>query len=315
MKAVLQYRASTGFRTRLLELTPDWLRIAVVEEHDRIALAREMLDAEVLLHVLEPVTAQLIDQSPRLRLIQKIGVGVNTIDLEAARRRGIAVANMPGTNSQAVAEMTLTLMLAALRRLPQLDRAVRAGQGWNLPRDSADSAGEVAGRVVGLIGYGEVPRRLAPVLLALGATLLYTSREPKADAAAQWRSLPQLLAQSDVVSLHLPLAAATERIMDAAAFRRMKRGAVLINTARGQLVDEDALVSALRSGHLAAAGLDVYATEPLRPDHPLLDFDNVVVSPHVAWLTPETLRRSLGIAIDNCARLRTGESLLHQILP
>ncbi|HET7634558.1 MAG TPA: NAD(P)-dependent oxidoreductase, partial [Burkholderiales bacterium] len=169
MKAVLQYRASSGFRKRLRELAPDWLDITVVNETDRAIFQEEMRDAEILLHVLEPVTAEIIARAPRLRLIQKIGVGVNTIDLDNARSRSIAVTNMPGTNSQAVAEMTLLLMLAALRRIVQLDRATRHGQGWNLKPEVFDRVGELCGRTVGLVGYGEVPRRLAPALQALGA--------------------------------------------------------------------------------------------------------------------------------------------------
>ncbi len=177
MKAVLHYRASPGFRRRLAA-APDWLSLAVVAEADSEAFAREMIDAEVLLHVLEPVTADHIAAAPALRLIQKIGVGVNTIDLAAARARGIAVCNMPGTNSQAVAELTLALMLAALRRVPLFDRETRAGRGWTAELDHFDGIGEIAGRTVGLVGYGEVARRLAPVLAALGARVLYTATAP-----------------------------------------------------------------------------------------------------------------------------------------
>jgi phosphoglycerate dehydrogenase-like enzyme len=313
MKAVLQYRASSGFRKRLRELAPDWLDITVVNETDRAIFQEEMRDAEILLHVLEPVTAEIIARAPRLRLIQKIGVGVNTIDLDSARSRSIAVTNMPGTNSQAVAEMTLLLMLAALRCIVQLDRATRHGQGWNLKPEVFDRVGELCGRTVGLVGYGEVPRRLAPALQALGAHVLYTATSPKAGALAQWRTLDELLSESDVVSLHLPLTVATANLLNDAAFTRMKRGVVLINTARGGLVDEAALHAALRDGRLGAAGLDVFASEPVAADHFLFEYDNVVVAPHVAWLTPETLERSLGIAIENCTRLREGRPLLNQV--
>jgi phosphoglycerate dehydrogenase-like enzyme len=313
MKAVLQYRASSGFRKRLRELAPDWLDITVVNETDRAIFQEEMRDAEILLHVLEPVTAEIIARAPRLRLIQKIGVGVNTIDLDNARSRSIAVTNMPGTNSQAVAEMTLLLMLAALRCIVQLDRATRHGQGWNLKPEVFDRVGELCGRTVGLVGYGEVPRRLAPALQALGAHVLYTATSPKAGALAQWRTLDELLSESDVVSLHLPLTVATANLLNDAAFTRMKRGVVLINTARGGRVDEAALHAALRDGRLGAAGLDVFASEPVAADHFLFEYDKVVVAPHVAWLTPETLERSLGIVIENCTRLREGRPLLNQV--
>ena len=221
---------------------------------------------------------------------------------------------MPGTNSRAVAEMTLALMLAVLRRLPGLDSATRRGAGWALDPAIQDDLGEIGGRTVGLVGYGAVPRLLAPVLAAMGAKLLYTARRPKPDAPAEWRDLPDLLSQSDIVSLHLPLAPETEGIIDAAAIARMKPGAVFVNAARGGLVDEAALVEALSSGHIRAAGLDVFATEPVGPDNPLLRMENVVLAPHVAWLTTETLELSIGVAVENCRRLRAGGELLHRVV-
>lgn len=313
MKAVLHYRASPGFRAQLAAAAPPWLRIFVIDEADKVTFGKEMLDAEVLLHVLEPVTAAVLANAPRLRFIQKIGVGVNTIDLNAARARSIAVANMPGTNSQAVAELTLALTLATLRRIPMLHRETGAGRGWSLPVDTVDRVGEVYGRTIGLIGYGEIPRRLAPALHALGAKLLYTAHTPKAHAIAEWRALPELLAAADVISLHVPLSDETAKLINAESIARMKRGVVIINTARGGLIDEAALLAALASAHVAAVGLDTLAIEPAGADHPLLALDNVVVTPHVAWLTPETLARSIGIAIENCRRLKDGEALLHQI--
>ncbi|MEX2454511.1 MAG: 2-hydroxyacid dehydrogenase [Rhodospirillaceae bacterium] len=313
MKAVLQYRASPGFHALIGATKPDWLDAVVVDEAEILLFGREMRDADVLLHVLEPVTASVIGEAPSLRLIQKIGVGVNTIDLETARSRDVAVCNMPGTNSRAVAEMTLTLMLGALRRVSYFDPRMRDGEGWAADIGMFDGLGEVAGRTVGLVGYGEVARILTPILRAMGASVLYTATAPKADAAAEWRDLPDLLAESDIVSLHLPLTAETTNLIDAVALDRMKPGAVLVNTARGGLVDEAALVDALRLGKLRAAGLDVVAVEPAPAGNPLFDMPNVVVMPHIAWLTPETLERSLGIAFENCRRLRDGEDLLNRV--
>ena len=131
---------------------------------------------------------------------------------------------------------------------------------------------------------------------------------------AEWRELPALLAEADIVSLHLPLTPKTERLIDAPAIASMKDGAVLVNTARGGLVDEKSLVSALRAGHLRAAGLDVLTVEPAPSDNPLCALPNVVLMPHIAWLTPETLDRSLGIAFENCRRLRDGENLMHRVV-
>jgi phosphoglycerate dehydrogenase-like enzyme len=315
MKVLFRFDPGPALERRLADLSAEGLEIAHCPEgaqEDRFfALLRE---AEVLWHVLEPITAGVLAEAPALRLIQKIGVGVNTIDLETARSRGIAVCNMPETNSQAVAEMTLALMLAVLRRLPVLDRATRRGAGWDLPAAIRDDLGEVAGKTVGLVGYGAVPARLAPVLRALGARALYAARSPRPEAAAEWRALPDLLALSDIVSLHLPLTAETEQLIDAAALDRMKPGAVLINTARGGLVDEPALLAALKDGRLRAAGLDVFADEPAATDNPLLALDNVVLAPHLAWLTMETLERSLAVALDNCRRLAEGRDLVHRVV-
>ncbi len=314
MKVVFHYDAGPALRQRLAALGGEGLSVFHCAEDDDARFAGLMGDAEVLWHVLKPVTADVVERASRLRLIQKIGVGLNTVDLEAARARGIKVCNMPGTNSRAVAEMTLLLILATLRRLPAFDQACRSGAGWARSPETQDDLCELGGRSVGLVGYGAVPRVLAPMLKALGADVLYTARERKADAAATWRELPRLLAESDVISLHLPLVPETERIIDEQALGRMKRGAVLVNTARGELVDEDALVAALRSGQLCGAGLDVYAHEPIEHDNPLLRLENVVLTPHVAWLTTETIDRSLAVAVENCRRLGEGEPLVHQVV-
>jgi phosphoglycerate dehydrogenase-like enzyme len=314
MRVVFHYTAGPGLAQRLRALATLGLDVAVCPESDERRFATLLADADVLWHVLQPVTGAHIARAPHLRLIQKIGVGVNTIDLDAARARGIAVCNLPGTNSRAVAEHTLALTLAALRRVPAFDTAVRAGRGWTLDPGVQDALGELGGRAVGLVGYGAVPRMLAPLLSALGADVLYTARTPKPDAAGRWCSLADLLAQSDVVSLHVPLTPETERMIDTAALARMRDGAVLVNTARGALVDEPALVAALRSGKLRAAALDVFAEEPLPPSSPLLALDNVVLAPHVAWLTPETFDRSLALAAENCRRLAAGDELLNRVV-
>jgi phosphoglycerate dehydrogenase-like enzyme len=287
------------------------LQITACPEQDDALLARLLPEADVLWHVLKPCTAAMIAAAPRLKLIQKIGVGVNTIALDAAEARGIPVCNLPGTNSRAVAELTLTLMLATLRRLPRFDAALRRG-AWSDP-ELQDGIFEIGGRVVGLVGYGAIPRLLAPVLGALGCRLLYTSRHPVADALGERRTLAELLAEADIVSLHVPLTGDTASLIDAAALRRMKPGAILINTARGGLVDQAALVDALRGGRLAAAGLDVFADEPPDPTDALFALPNVVVTPHIAWLTAGTFDRSFALAAENCRRLAVGEALLHRV--
>lgn len=312
MKVLLHYAAGPAWRRELAALAAQGLDVDCCDELDDARFHALLPQAEVLWHVLRPLSADDVARGAKLRLIQKIGIGVNTIALDAAKARGIAVCNMPGTNSRAVAEMTLLLMLACLRRLPLLDRATRTGRGWQLAPDLQDSYGELAGRTVGLVGYGAVPQLLAPILAAMGATVLYTATAPK--AADGYRPLDALLAEADIVSLHAPLTPATERMIGAAQIARMRPGAILVNTARGGLVDPAALAAALQSGQLGAAGLDVFAVEPAGADDPLLALDNVVVTPHLAWLTTGTLNRSLAVAVENCRRLAAGEALLHRVV-
>ena len=311
MKVLLHYDAGPGLAAQLATLSG--LELTICPEADTARYAALLPEVEAIWHVLRPITAADIAAAPKLRLIQKIGVGVNTIDLEAARARGIAVCNLPGTNSRAVAEMTLLLMLGALRRVAHLDAETRAGRGWSQPSALQDGLFELAGRKVGLVGYGAVPRILAPVLQTLGCEVLYTAHAPKEDAIGTFRPLSALLAESDIVSLHIPETPETRGRINALAIARMKQGAVLVNTARGGLVEQAALVAALRSGHLAAAGLDVFTAEPIDPADPLLSLPNVVLAPHVAWLTTGTFERSFRIAAENCQRLASGQPLLHQV--
>ena len=315
MKAVLQYRATPGFRAAISAIENEWLSVAVVDETDKQTFAREIHDADVLLHVLERVTAATIEQAPRLRLIQKLGVGVDTIDLEAARARGVAVCNMPGANTRAVAELTLLLMLATFRRLLRSRQADSRGKAdGRSSADILDNLGELGGRTVGLIGFGAVGKCLTPMLQGIGARVIYTSRTETPGASATFVSLPVLLSEADVVSLHVPLNAETAATINERAIEAMKRGAVLVNTARGGLVDHDALYRALARGRLRGAGLDVFESEPVNPAHPLFQLPNVFVTPHVAWFTSETLQRGLSIFLENCRRLRGGEELLHRVV-
>ncbi len=310
MNVLFHYTAGPDLAGRLGAI-PD-LRITVCPEHDDALLARLLPTTDVIWHVLRRCTAEMIAAAPMLRLIQKIGVGVNTIDLDAAKARGIAVCNLPGTNARAVAELTLALMLAVLRRVSRFDAAMRRGE-W-LDPELQDGIGELGGRTVGLVGYGAIPRLLAPVLIALGCRLIYTSRAQHADALGEWRSLDALLAEADVVSLHVPLTDDTANLIDAAAIARMNPGAVLINTARGGLVDQAALTEALASGRLAGAGLDVFVHEPHDASEALFRLSNVVLTPHIGWLTTGTFDRSFALAAENCRRLDSGEALLHRVM-
>jgi len=296
--------------TEFLAPETDWLDIRYCAEDDDDTFYRELPDAEVIWHVLRPVSGADLEKGARLRLVHKMGAGVNTIDVDAATRLGIAVANMPGANAPSVAEGTILLMLAALRRLPELDRLTREGKGWPSDPSLGETVRDIGGCTVGLIGYGNIAKSVEKIVLAMGtepSRVLHTSTRD--DGHPGWRSLPDLLAASDVVSLHLPLTDKTAGMLDRATLALMKPDAVLVNTSRGGVIDEEALVEALRSGGLAAAGLDVFAVEPVAPDNPLLGLANVVLTPHVTWYTADTMRRYLAEAVDNCRRLRDGRDL------
>ena len=219
---------------------------------------------------------------------------------------------MPGTNSPAVAEMALLLMLAALRKQPRISRVCRSGQ-WHVDKATKESFGEIRGRTVGFVGFGEIPKVLAPVLHAMGARVVYTANKPR-PVSYEYLSLESVLEQSDILTLHVPLTDETEKLIDEPRLAMMKPGAVLINTARGELVDEAALYTALTDGSLSAAGLDVFSQEPVPAENPLLSLENVAVSPHVAWLTNETFTRSLHIAVQNSLAIRDGGELVHRVI-
>lgn len=286
--------------------------MSVCREDDTETLFRLLPECDVLWHVLQRCTAEMIGAAPKLKLIQKVGVGVNTIDLDAAKQRGIPVCNLPGTNARAVAELTLGLMLSVLRRIPSFDRVLRDSTWTDV--DMQDGIGELGGRTVGLVGFGAIPRILAPILAAMGCTVIYTARNPVVDPVATYRPWEELLTEADVVSLHLPLVPETKHVINAASLSRMKQSAILINTGRGGLVDQQALAAALVSGRIAGAGLDVFEVEPLPADDPILRLPNVVVTPHVAWLTTGTFDRSFALAAENCRRIALGTPLLHRVV-
>ncbi|ODQ92938.1 NAD(P)-dependent oxidoreductase [Mycolicibacterium holsaticum] len=300
--------------TEFLAPYTDWLDIRYCEEDDDDTFYRELPDADVIWHVLRPISGADLQKARRLRLVNKLGAGVNTVDVDTATRLGVAVANMPGANAASVAEGAVLLMLAALRRLLELDRATREGRGWPADPSLGETVRDIGGCTVGLVGYGNIAKRVERIVVAMGtppSAVLHTSTRD--DGHPGWRPLPDLLAASDIVSLHLPLTDRSLGLLDATALARMKPEAVLVNTSRGPIVDEIALTEALRAGRLAAAGLDVFATEPVAPDNPLLSLANVVLTPHVTWYTVDTMRRYLTHAVDNCRRLHEGQPLLHVV--
>jgi len=244
--------------------------------------------------------------APNLELIAFVGIGAgNFVDLDAARERGITVCNTPGYADNTVAEHALGMMLAMARHLRRLDRDLRNGH-WNQSLLGL----ELRGKKLGLVGFGGIGARFADLARGIGMTVRAWTRSP--DAARERRhgiefaDLETILRDSDILSLHTALTPETEGLLDARALALTKPGVIIINTARGELIDEDALLAALRSGSVAGAGIDVYHQEPLPTDHPLLALDNVLLTPHVAFNTPEATDALLDISIDNILRYYDG---------
>jgi phosphoglycerate dehydrogenase-like enzyme len=261
------------------------------------------------------VKAEHIAAAPRLRMIQHQGVGYERIDLEACRARGIPVALTPEGTSIGVAEHTLLLILALYKQLIKAVSGVRAGKWmqWELRGDSF----ELYGKTLGLVGMGRIGREVAERALAFGAGVIYHDPfvpQPEDLPVRRIDALDEFLAVADIVSLHVPASGANRHFINAETLRKMKPGALLINTARGALVDEAALVEALRAGRLAGAGLDVLEKEPATPDNPLLDFENVIITPHIAAGTRDALATKMRAAFANLLRFTRGENP-HNVVP
>lgn len=270
---------------RGLELlrVPGWQLIEPTAER----LAGELAQADALVvRSATRVTADLLDLAPGLRVVGRAGVGVDNIDVDAATRRGVLVMNTPGSNAVSVAEHTLALLLALVRSVPQLSAAVRAGR-WE---KAGATATELRSKTIGLLGLGrvgfEVARRARALEMMVIAHDPYVSADVAQEAGVEIVTLPELLARSDFLSLHAALSPATQQILNAKSIAQMKPGARLINTARGELVDETALADALRSGRMAGAAVDVFAEEPPHSS-PLVSLPNVIATPHVAGSTQE----------------------------
>jgi phosphoglycerate dehydrogenase-like enzyme len=247
------------------------------------ALARDAVGAIVST---DPFDAEVLERCPRLRVIARVGVGYDSIDVEAATEHGVAVTICPGGNEDAVADHAVAMTLAAVRRIGENDASVRAGR-WD--RAGALTPWELTGAVVGLVGYGSIGRAVARRLRGFGVRLLVTDPVAVVEDDVERVELSELLARADVVSLHAPLTDGTVGLIDEAALAQMRPTAVLINTSRGRLVDEDALVRALGEGRLRGAALDVFDREPPGAGSALLALPNVVLSPHIAGLSTSSL--------------------------
>lgn len=283
----------------------DWsLTFANSREHDAQLQCIASADAALLIGM--PVPASLIDASPNLRFVQKLGIGVDKIDLEACRKRGIAVARIAGGNATPVAEHALMLMLATLRRLPLIDRRTRQGE-WQ-KEESRGIHRQISGRTVGIVGFGAIGRALAQLLTGFDARVVFYDPQPcPPDVATHLQAEPleldELIRASDIISLHLPLLAETRKLINRERISRMKPGTILVNCARGGLVDETALLQALDAGHVMGAGLDVFENEP-PSGNLLLASDATVVTPHLAGATFDNFVNVLKRGIENTQAFR-----------
>ena len=307
--ACLGYVFDPLAQTVLRGVAPPDFELIFVEKPDA-GVADVVADSDFVLCV-SPVTDTMMAGAPRLRLIQKWGIGVDKIDLAAAERHGIHVSITAGANASVVAEHTMMLMLAAMRRVIVADRAVRQGI-WSAAM-IRPHARRLGGKTVGILGLGNIGRAVAKRLSGFDVRLLYNDiKGPFADAGplnAAFVSLDTLLAESDVLTLHIPGGAANLHIIDAAAIARMKPGAILVNAARGELVDETALEAALQSGHLLAAALDTVENEPLRAGSPLREMDNTVLTPHAAGGVVDNLAPMAAHAFRNMQSFLRNEPL------
>jgi len=270
--------------------------------------------AEVVIATAARITARVIGRLAGCRLIIRTGTGYDTIDLRAAGAAGIPVANVPGFSTDDVADHTMALLLACVRKIAWLDRRVRLGD-WT--PDGAMPVRRLAGRTLGLVGFGAIGRAVAARAAGFGLSVIYHDPlyQPVADAPAAraCASLDELLAEADIVSLHVPLTDATRGLIAQPQLERMKRDAVLINTARGGLVVEEDLARVLAAGRIAGAGLDVLAAEPPQPNSPLVTMENVVITPHAAAYTEDALADLRTRVIDEVVRALRGEPLRHVV--
>jgi D-3-phosphoglycerate dehydrogenase len=281
---------------------------------DPTILIDRLREADVALNIRGRTlfTAEALEACPKLKLISIWGTGTDNVDLPAAAARGVTVTNTPGANAIAVAEHTVALMLAAAKQLASADQAMRQG-GW--PRNLVP---QLRGKRLGLVGTGLIGREVAGMARGLGMQVVAWTFHPSARLAdslgLRYVELDELLRTADIVSLHLRATPETRHFLSRVRLAMLKPGAILVNTARGALIDEAALVECLREKKIACAGLDVFEAEPLPAGHPLLGVPNVLLTPHAAGMTPEVIQNGLAMAVENIERFLKG-SPSHVVTP
>ncbi|MBI4574176.1 MAG: phosphoglycerate dehydrogenase [candidate division NC10 bacterium] len=290
------------------------VRVYDSDATDPNVLRDRLRDAEVAVNIRGRTrfTADVLGACPKLRLISIWGTGTDNVDLKAAAARGVTVTNTPGANAVAVAEHTVALMLAVAKQLGSADQAIRQG-GW--PRNLVP---QLRGKRLGIIGTGLIGREVAAMARGLGLEAVAWTFHPDAGLAAKvgfrYVGLDELLQTSHILSLHLRATPETHHFLSQDRLALLPPGAILINTARGSLVDEAALVDCLRARKIGGAGLDVFETEPLPPGHPLTTLPNVVLTPHAGGMTPEVIQIGLAMAVENIENFLKG-TLTHLVTP
>lgn len=289
-----------------------------VEPIPRVELQARLAGCDGLVCLLtNRIDAQLIDSAPGLAFVSSMSVGVDHIDVAALTERGIPLGHTPGVLVDTTADLNMALLLAAARRIPEADQYVRQGR-WEAERPWHPEmfvGKDLAGARLGIIGLGEIGQAVARRAAAFGMAVQAWTRSGRQVNGIGSVSLSQLLATSDFVSVNVALTSDTRNLLDAAAIATMKPGSVLVNTARGGIVDEVALAEALASGHLFSAGIDVFSSEPVRLDNPLLKLPNVVVAPHIGSATVQTRGRMAALAADNMIAAIKGERMPHCVNP
>ena len=298
-------------KAALAKLDPTFRMSKSVSADDILAVAR---DADAILVTYAKLTREILTQLTKCRAIGRFGLGVDNIDLPAAKEKGIQVNYVPDYCIREVSDHAMALLLALIRKIPLSNRLVQSGR-WEMP--AVVPIRRIEGTVLGLVGFGNIPRLVAQKAKAFGIKVIAFDPFAKAEifeaAGVKQTGFDMLLETADYVSVHAPLTPNTRGMMNAQVFAKMKKGAYLVNTARGPLIDEAALVAALDSGHLGGAGLDVVTSEPLAKDSPLLGRDNVIISPHTAFYSIEALDELQSKCATDLARVLSGEKAIYPI--
>lgn len=260
-------------------------------------------DAEIVLINKTPITAELLDQCPNLRLICVQATGYNVVDCDAAKKRGVLVCNVPAYGTNAVAQFTFSLLLELCNQVGHHDRAVHDGKWcsclsfcfWETPQM------ELAGKTLGIIGFGKIGRAVGKIANAFGMEVLAYNRSrcPEGEMIGKYVDLDTLLKDSDIISLHCPLTPENRGLINAQTISKMKDGAILLNTARGPLLNEQDVADALGNGKLRGAAVDVVSSEPMLPDNPLLTAPNCIITPHMAWTPVESRQRIIDCTVNS----------------